>query len=109
MNEDWNTVAPITLLYDRTPNADQSDLTDISRTIRGFYFGQQRIDSSTLKNLTHLYSDRFFNHGVKQAALLQAKYIPVYAGIFGFHGDWSILNLFFGDAFKEPIGVRYCG
>lgn len=104
MNEDWNTVAPITLLYDH--HAPPEQLVDISRRIRGYYFGGGTIGRETFKNLTNLYSDRYFNHGVKKAALLMAKWTPVYPFILGFQGEWSILNLYYGDVYKEPLGVR---
>lgn len=107
MNEDWNSVAPITFVYDFRPFLSFDEVSQLSRTIRGFYFGGRTIDSSSLQNLTNIYSDRYFNYGVKKASLLQAKFTPVYPFILGFHGDWSILNLYFGDAFKKPLGVSH--
>lgn len=107
MNENWNYVAPITFLYDASNYPDLSEDTrdQISRQIRGFYFGQDKIGPERSTNLTNVYSDRHFNHGVTKTAILQAKYSPVYPYIFTYMGEYTYLQLYFGNIISEPIGV----
>lgn len=104
MNQDWNYVAPITLYYDNQyiPNEERNQ---ISRTIRGFYFGDRKIETDTSRNLTNMYSDRLFNWGTRTTALLQSKFVPVYTYILGFLGDFSMLQIFYKDLFRGPIGM----
>ncbi|ODN05451.1 Esterase E4 [Orchesella cincta] len=106
MNEDWNYIAPITLYYDKRYIPDE-ERNQISRTIRGFYFGGRKVEPNSSRNLTNLYSDRLFNWGTRTAALLQAKFAPVYTYIFGYIGDFTMLQLYYKDLFQGPIAATH--
>ncbi|CAL8075222.1 unnamed protein product [Orchesella dallaii] len=106
MNEDWNYVAPITLYYDKR-YIPEEERNQISRTIRGFYFGGRKVEPNSATNLTNLYSDRLFNWGTRTAAMLQAKLSPVYPYIFGFIGDFTMLQLYYKDLFQGPVAATH--
>ena len=91
MNAEWNRIAPITLIYgDTLPTPMQRD--HVSEKIRSFYFGNKMIGPETRENLTNLYSDRYFVHGVQTAAFNFAKHIPVYPFHFSYQGAQSNLK-----------------
>lgn len=49
----------------------------------------------TRQQLTNVYSDRLFNHGVRKCAVLMAEHIPVYVYQFAHNrGDYSIVKWF---------------
>lgn len=103
INLDWNYVSPVTFYYDNR-NIPSEKRDQISRTLRGYYFGSRKVEASTSRNLTNLYSDRLFVWGTRTAALLMAKFIPVYTYVFGFFGEYSMIQTFYSETFQGPIG-----
>jgi carboxylesterase type B len=82
-------------LYDEDEiTMSDEDRDMFSDKIRKFYFGQEVISKENRRNLTNLYTDRYFIHGVKETILLHAKKSPVYPYIFTFQGDFSFLSFF---------------
>jgi len=72
--------------------------------VKEFYFGDKEIGvEETRQELTDAFSDRYFNLGVREAAILQSKYTPVYLymfahnrgnvsmpAVFGITGNWGV-------------------
>jgi carboxylesterase type B len=106
INENWRKVLPITLEYDEFyTNFTRHHKLEVSMKIRKFYFQERPINEETRQQLTNVYSDRFFNHGVRKGALLMAKHTPVYMYMFAHNrGDYSILK-FYG--IEEVQGVSH--
>lgn len=96
LNENWNNVLPITLEYDELyTNYTISQQLQISKKIRKFYVQDRAIEENSRQQLTNMYSDRFFNHGVRKNALLMAEYVPVYVYQFAHNrGDFSGVQFF---------------
>jgi carboxylesterase type B len=69
INQDWHRIAPLS--FDFRSTALEPDA--VSNQIRTFYFGSQEIGNQTQKSLTNLYSDRYFCHCSRSAALLHKK------------------------------------
>lgn len=70
-------------------------LQAVSNQIRAYYFGSKEIGKDTAVNLTNLYSDRWFNHATRTAAILHAKKneaVPVYLYLFSYKGRESHLK-----------------
>ncbi|KAG4071521.1 hypothetical protein HA402_011675 [Bradysia odoriphaga] len=96
LNEHWTNVLPISLQFDRvyTNFTDEQQL-NISTEIRKFYFNNQTISEDNRQQLTNVYSDRLFNHGVRKCAVLLSEHSPVYSYQFAHNrGDYSILRWF---------------
>ncbi|CAG7822154.1 unnamed protein product [Allacma fusca] len=95
LKKNWHRIFPITLqfnevYYNFTPVA-QAIMAD---KIHKFYFGNKPIDTSSRKELTDLFSDRFFNHGIKQALLLASNFTKVFPYIFTHNrGDYTLLKV----------------
>lgn len=96
LNEDWENVLPVSLQFDRVyTNFTDGQLLAISKKIRKFYLDDRPIAEDNRQQLTNMYSDRLFNHGVTKCAVLIAKYSPVYLYQFAHNrGDYSILKWF---------------
>ncbi|KAI4501643.1 hypothetical protein M0802_002978 [Mischocyttarus mexicanus] len=101
LNNDWDTVAPISLMYERgTPRSKY-----ISDELRKFYFGNQPISRDSYDALAHIYSDRVIVFPVRRAAQLYAdnKDVPVYFYRFSFHGRYSFAMWNNTTPYKEPV------
>lgn len=96
LNEDWKNVLPITLEYDELyTKLTVDEQLAVSQKIRKFYFQDRNISEETRQELTNVYSDRLFNHGVSKNALLMAAHVPVYIYQFAHNrGDYSIVKFF---------------
>ncbi|CAG7830066.1 unnamed protein product, partial [Allacma fusca] len=93
LNTEFNKWIPISLMYeDILPHVGQRD--HVSQQIKSFYFGNKMIGADTRENLTNMYSDRFFVHGVQTAAFNFAKYASVYPFLVTYTGANSNLKLF---------------
>jgi len=102
INEEWDRIAPITFYYGSEP-ALSNQISEISKEIRQFYFGNAEINLETEQNLTNLYTDALFLKGIQDTALLMAKHTPVYTGLFTqLRKDFSF-TWFFG--IKEILGM----
>jgi len=98
---DWHRIAPVTLMYKDT--ALEPDA--VSNQIKAYYFGTKDIGNDTSANLTNLYSDRYFNHGIRSSALMHVQKneaIPVYLYMFSYRGTQSHLKF---AGIKENLGV----
>ena len=109
----WERILPITLNFNEVyTNFSKPELRKMAVKIKNFYFGKKEIGvEETRQELTDVYSDRFFNLGVREAATLMSKYTPVYlydfcfnrggvstTKMFGIDGNWgefSSFNLIF--------------
>lgn len=87
---------PISLQFDKLyTNLTTVQQLDVSNKIREFYFGNREISEETRQQLTNMYSDRLFNHGVRACALLMAEHVPVFTYQFAHNrGDYSIMKLY---------------
>ncbi|CAG7819169.1 unnamed protein product [Allacma fusca] len=106
INENWKRVFPITLDYDEIyTNFTSKQQLEVSMKVRKFYFQDGPINAGKLNHLTNVYSDRFFFHGVRKAALAMAKHVPVYLYIFAHNrGDFSMIRLYGTD---KILGVAH--
>lgn len=85
---DWHRIAPTTFLFKET--ALEPDA--VSNQIRAYYFGTKDVGNDTYQELEHLYSDRYFNHGIRTSALMHVRTneaIPVYLYLFSYKGAES--------------------
>ncbi|OXA36781.1 Venom carboxylesterase-6 [Folsomia candida] len=101
MNVDWHRIAPLAYTYRDT--ALEPDA--VSNQIRAFYFGSKAIGNETATNLTNLYSDRLFNHGMRSALLLHGKNneaVPLYLYTVAYQGAQSHLKFLH---IEEKLGV----
>ena len=60
----------------------------------------------TRQQLTDMYSDRYFVHGVRTTAMAMAQHdVPVYPYIFEFAGSFSFVQQ---RGFEKPMGMGAC-
>lgn len=106
LNEDWKNVLPISLQFDKLyTNLTTEQQQDVSVKIRKFYFDDRTISEQNRQQLTNVYSDRLFNHGVSKCAVLMAAHVPVYTYQFAhIRGDYSILKWF---GIDKILGVSH--
>ncbi|XP_023016954.2 esterase E4 isoform X1 [Leptinotarsa decemlineata] len=93
-DERFDELVPISFGFDRyVENTDT-----ITRNLRKFYFGNKKIDSSTIGDVVNLYTDGWFLKGADDVVRLQTKYYqsPVYYYLFGYRGSTSMTKIFNG-------------
>lgn len=80
---------PAMLDYDK-------QLVNVSEKIREYYFGKfkGKYFAEDVQNITSIYSDRVYFHATQKAALLHAKYAPVFLYFYTYPGDFSFFSLF---------------
>ncbi|XP_015600279.1 venom carboxylesterase-6 [Cephus cinctus] len=103
LNDDFMTIAPMSLLYrDKCP-ADR--IENVTKSIREFYFGDRPIDQSTKFDLIDLYSDAWFSIAADNAVRdhLNVLASPVYYYYLAYRGSASFSSIF-GDP-KGEYGV----
>jgi len=101
INEDWYRIAPLT--FDFRSTALEPDA--VSNQVRTFYFGTKEIGNQTRANLTNLYSDRYYCHCSRSAALLHKKRnegFHIYLYYFTHRSATSHLNLI---GIHDQLGV----
>ncbi|CAG7837972.1 unnamed protein product [Allacma fusca] len=108
-NRDWKRVYPITLMLDEVyTNFDAETQIELSEKIRQYYFNNTDVtedDSEIKQKFINVFSDRFFFHGIRKAAILMGKHVPVYLYMFAHNrGDYSVTK-FFG--IDENYGVSH--
>ncbi|XP_050306615.1 venom carboxylesterase-6 [Anthonomus grandis grandis] len=94
LNKNFKTLAPISLIYDKTaPNVDA-----VTSRIRKFYFGNDKIDWSKKTQLIDMYTDGWFLNAVDETILLHNEYVnqPIYSYVFGHRGVASFTKIFGG-------------
>jgi hypothetical protein len=93
-------MVPNLLYFEDT--SDPKDFDRISSAIRKFYFKDEKITLGNLKNLSNIYSDRFFLNGIVQGAKIIAKHnIPVYAYVVDHkHANYSSAMFAFNGVHK---------
>jgi len=74
LNNEWGRVAPNTFMYEDFAQ----DPCRVSSAIRDFYFKGQPITKSDGEALSAVYGDRGTLQCVRDAAILQSAYAPVY-------------------------------
>nr|XP_023028677.1 venom carboxylesterase-6-like [Leptinotarsa decemlineata] len=104
MNDDFETIAPISFIYERNTRHSKK----VSRAIKSFYFGNRPLDKSQLKNLGNLYEDAIVTFTINRAAKLVSQYgnKPVYYYCFTFQGRYSNFYLP-GTNNTVPYGVSH--
>ncbi|XP_014599187.1 PREDICTED: esterase E4-like [Polistes canadensis] len=101
LNNDWDTVAPISLMYERGTSRSKY----ISDELRKFYFGNQPIGRNSYDNIAHIYSDRVIVFPVLRAAKLYSENskLPVYFYRFSFSGRYSFAMWNNTTPYKKPV------
>jgi carboxylesterase type B len=93
LNSDRETVYPVTLAYEHT--VPRHYWRSVSDDVHKFYFGDKQIGLKTPEETINLYSDRFFNHGIRNSAKLFAKFGgKVFLYKFTYKGKFSFSELF---------------
>jgi hypothetical protein len=90
-----------------------TDVNQTSDAIREYYFGDKKIDEEVMKELTNMYSDRYFFHSTHHAAKLAALQIPVYLYLFNYKGTQSLAqdndnktqNVDYGESISQKSNV----
>ncbi|KAH0814588.1 hypothetical protein GEV33_008200 [Tenebrio molitor] len=92
LDEKFEQVVPISLLYDET--SPQSEL--VTSQIKNFYFGGGTIDNSSRGDVVDMYTDGWFLNGADEAIRYYLKYSrqPVYYYLFGHRGVASFTEIF---------------
>ncbi|XP_015176905.1 PREDICTED: esterase E4-like [Polistes dominula] len=101
LNNEWETVAPISLMYERgTPRSKF-----ISQVLRRAYFGSNPIGRHSYDDIAHIYSDRVIVFPVYRAVELfsQNSKLPVYMYRFSFRGRYSFAMWNNTTPYKEPV------
>ena len=106
LNENWNTIAPITFMYENL--FSNEDLNSVSEKVKTFYFDGKPVSQLTFQNLTNLYSDVVFVNGIINDVLLLAKEVDTYLYILKFIGEFSCSSYFgtteiFGTAHGDDL------
>lgn len=111
LENNFNKIAPISLLYDERYNLlTNEDLrNEISGAIRHFYFGYNAIDytDDSRFKVINMYSDSWFNHGTHQAVqdFIVNYTSPLFYYYFAYKGSVSFSTIF-GDSVKD-YGVSH--
>jgi len=94
LNEQWNEIIPITLVFEG--KIPKSKWDEASEAVRVFYFGSKtgRIEDNHV-GLEQMYSDRFFVHGVRSTILYMANETNVYPYVFDYTTTDSGFQTFF--------------
>ncbi|CAG7645706.1 unnamed protein product [Allacma fusca] len=95
INNNWHEMAPLILQYDYL-NVSKEVRNRISDQIRAFYFQNRTLNQAGIESLINLESDRNFNAGTYEEALLYSKYAPVYHYAMTFTGAFSLTTLLLG-------------
>lgn len=105
LNDNFQKIAPISLLYEETCPDSLKD--EVTRKIRKFYLGERQIDSSTRFELVNMYSDAWFNHAADTSVryYLETQSSPIYYYYFAYKGSASFSRIF-GDPTKD-YGVSH--
>jgi len=91
LREDFWNILPLTLMYKDTA----LDVDAVSKQIDAFYLNSQPVGNASLTGLTNLFSDRYFTHCTRRAALLHSRIHegkPVYMYLFTYRGKQSQLK-----------------
>lgn len=104
-NDNWLKIFPITFGYQEL-GFTSHQMNWISTQIKEFYFGDKEMGGeATFQNLTNLYSDRAFFHGIEKAISYHVKHNKVYAAILAHKGKFSLVSLLLG--ITENLGVAH--
>jgi len=94
LNDEFGYAAPITFLYENNPGF-QSHRKEVTKKIHKFYFGGEEITTDKFENLTNIYTDSWFLHGIHETALALAEHTTVYTGLITHRRkDFSMLSAF---------------
>ncbi|CAH0557951.1 unnamed protein product [Brassicogethes aeneus] len=98
INQDFDRVIPISLMYDKTAK----DIKGITQRIKHFYFNDMPVSNSSKKEIVNMYTDGWFLNCADEAVRLHKKYstTPVYYYLFGHRGTSSLTKLF-GDPIND--------
>lgn len=105
LSNNFEEIAPITLLFGETCPSDQKK--QIASEVREFYFGKEPIDNSSRSKVVDMYSDAWFTLAAKRSVLdyLEKQSSPVYYYNLAYRGSASF-SIIFGDA-KNDYGVSH--
>nr|CAH7768495.1 unnamed protein product [Callosobruchus chinensis] len=93
-DERFDELAPMSLEYDKFLD----DIDTVTKNLRKFYFGKDKIDQTKVKELIDLYTDGWFMDAADTAVRLHYKHTsqPVYFYLFGYRGSASFTKIFGG-------------
>ncbi|ODM99920.1 Venom carboxylesterase-6 [Orchesella cincta] len=98
INEEWDLVAPKVFLYDDERLSEPEKVAK-SQKIKEFYLKDKEINSTTRKEVSDIYADRFFLNGVLESIRLHQQNpspdSPIYTGMLSYPGIHSITQSFF--------------
>ncbi|XP_066251364.1 venom carboxylesterase-6-like [Euwallacea similis] len=94
LNRNFETLAPISLMYDKTA----LDVGSTTRQIKDYYFRGHTIDWSHKTQLVNMYTDGWFLNCADETVQLHVNYTkqPVYYYLFGHKGEASFTTIFGG-------------
>ncbi|CAL8094997.1 unnamed protein product [Orchesella dallaii] len=97
INDEWEKVAPKIFLYD--DELSESEKVAKSQMIKKFYLKDKEINSTTRREVSDIYADRFFLNGILESILLYQQNpsaeSPIYTGVLSYPGVYSIVQSFF--------------
>ncbi|KAG5884998.1 hypothetical protein JTB14_025344 [Gonioctena quinquepunctata] len=93
-NDRFDEIVPVSFGYDRI----FKNAAPVTRNLRKFYFGKQKIDGSNIGKVVDLYTDGWFLKCADEVVRLQTKFYksPVYYYLFGYKGSASFTKIFNG-------------
>ncbi|CAH1963415.1 unnamed protein product [Acanthoscelides obtectus] len=93
-DERFDELAPMSLEYDKF----FGDVETVTRNLRKYYFGKDKIDETKIKELIDLYTDGWFMDAADTAVRLHHKHStqPAYYYLFGYRGSASFTKIFGG-------------
>ncbi|XP_054273063.1 esterase FE4-like isoform X1 [Macrosteles quadrilineatus] len=94
LNEDFDQVLPLSLLYQHT----SGNTKKVTKAIRQFYFGKtERITLAHVPELVKLYTDSWFSHGVSEASRMHDGPVFFYYFTYNNSESFSLCNHYFGN------------
>ncbi|XP_033212485.1 venom carboxylesterase-6-like [Belonocnema kinseyi] len=103
LNEDFETIAPISLLYEDF--CPENSIKNVTQQIREFYLADRPIDESTRFDLINMFTDPWISMPADNSLKYHLEFSssPVYYCLFAYKGS-SSLSKIFGDE-KRDYGV----
>ncbi|CAL8118150.1 unnamed protein product [Orchesella dallaii] len=97
LNNEWVKVAPKIFSYDDV--LSESEKVAKSKIIKKFYLNDKEINSTTRREVSDIYADRFFLNGILESIILHQQKpsaeSPIYIGVLTYPGIYSVIQYFF--------------
>ncbi|XP_043496969.1 esterase E4-like [Polistes fuscatus] len=101
LNTKWNTIAPLSFMYERnTPRSNY-----ISQQLKEFYFGNETIGTQSYDGIAHIYADSVIIFPVHRVTKLMGdnNVLPVYYYQFSYKGRFSFAMWNDTTPYKGPV------